>query len=596
MSLALAASAAAYGAAPDGSGSEPSAQAQPGAPTAKTVQFAKGRLLVRARAGLKDKDLDQILRGHAAKRVDRIEQIDVHIVELPAQASEVAMAQVLRRHRHLKFAELDVAVPPSMLPNDPYYGNAWHLPKIGAPAAWDVSSGAGVTVAILDSGIDGSHPDLVAQMVPGWNVYDNNSDTRDVYGHGTVVAGAAAATGANGAGVIGVGYKTKLMPVRISDAAGYAYFSTMAKGITWAADNGARVANLSFENAAGSSTVMSAADYMRSKGGVVVIAAGNSGLKEAYAASNSATVVSATDSNDAVTSWSSYGSFLDLAAPGSGIWTTAQGGGYKAASGTSLATPIVAGTYALMMAANPSLSPPALDSALYATALDLGTAGFDERYGNGRVNTNGAVVRAQQTVFADTSSPSVSISAPTGGQVRGLTPVDVSASDNVGVARAELYAAGTLIAADTSAPFAFSLDTSVFVDGSLQLVARAYDAVGNVGTSAPVTVTVANDTSPPTVQVLSPANGSVVTGTVQVSAAAQDNKKVAKLSLFIDGREVAVAYGDTLSYRWKTGTSTRVGGSSRRRPGGSSTTSTLTARAVDPAGNQSQASITVTRQ
>ncbi len=572
------------------------AAAQQAGPPADTLYYVKGRLLVQPRAGLSNKDFDGVLKTHGGRRQGKLDKINVYIVELPPQANETAVAKALAKHPHIKFAELDVAVPASMIPNDPYYGKAWHLPLIGAPAAWDLSIGLGVTVAILDTGTDGTHPDLVAQMVPGWNIYDNNSDTTDVHGHGTIVAGVAAAAGANGVGVVGVSYQTKIMPVRIADANAYAYFSTMAQGITWAAEHGARVANLSYQKAAGSSTVMSAAQYLRSKGGITVICAGNSGIQEPYAPSSSATVVSATDSSDNVTSWSSYGTFVDVAAPGSAIWTTTRGGGYNSASGTSVATPIVAGTYALMMAANPSLSPAGLDSALFATARDLGTAGFDDRYGNGRVDTGAAVVRARETLDTDTSSPTIAITAPTGGQVRGLIPVDVNASDNVGVSKAELYAGGTLIAADTTAPFAFSLDTSRFPDGDLQLQARAYDAAGNAGVSAPVMVTVANDITPPTVQILSPANGSTLTGTVQVSVTARDDKKVAKISLQIDGREVAVTYGDSLSYSWDTSTSTngakRRGGSKKR----SGTTSTVTARAVDPAGNQSQTSVTVTLQ
>jgi subtilisin family serine protease len=195
--------------------------------------------------------------------------------------------EALAKNPHVKFAELDEAMRPELIPNDPYYGNAWHLPRIDAPSAWDASTGLGVTVAILDTGVDATHPDLIAALVPGWNTYDNNSNSSDVHGHGTAVAGTAAASGANAAGVAGVAWRARIMPVRVTDTAGYAYVSTLSSGITWAADHGARVANASFSVAAGSSTIATAAQYMRSKGGVVVVAAGNSGIQEAYAPSPS---------------------------------------------------------------------------------------------------------------------------------------------------------------------------------------------------------------------------------------------------------------------------------------------------------------------
>jgi thermitase len=554
-------------------------------PEQRTVHYAKGRLLVQARPGLSDKELDKVLKGHGAKRKSRIEQLNVHVIELPENASEVAIAKLLRDNPLLESAEVDLAFPPELIPNDPYYANAWHLPKIGGPAAWDASTGGGVTVAILDSGVDAAHPDLAAQLVPGWNTYDNTSDTRDVYGHGTKVAGAAAAAGSNGAGVAGVAWRAKIMPMRVTDTSGWAYSSTLSQAITWAADRGARVANASFGGVAGSSTVQSAAQYMRSKGGVVVVAAGNTGAAESYAQSAALTVAAASDSNDARASFSSYGAFVDIAAPGVNIWSTTNGGGYGGVSGTSFAAPVTAGVYALMIAANPNLPPQTLDTLLFSTARDLGTAGYDNYFGNGRVDAAAAVSAARQSVGTDTTAPAVSITSPTGGRVSGMVTINASATDNVGVTRVELYVNGSLFATDTGAPYSFSWDTAGLADGSVNLLARAYDAAGNYATSGTVAVTVGNDTIAPTVAITNPTNGSTVSGTVTVSATAQDNTKVARLSLLIDGREVAVSYGNSLSYSWDTVTK----GKGRKQ----ATSSTITARAQDPAGNSASASATV---
>ena len=148
-----------------------------------------------------------------------------------------------------------------------------------------------------------------------------------------------------------------------------------AQGLTWAADHGARVANISYVGVAASSTVKSAAQYMRNKGGVVAVSAGNNGIDEGIASTTEMIVVSATDSADAKTSWSSYGSFVDLAAPGQSIYTTARGGGYQYWSGTSLASPIVAGVAALVKALRPDFTAAQVESAIFASAVDLGTAG-----------------------------------------------------------------------------------------------------------------------------------------------------------------------------------------------------------------------------
>lgn len=560
----------------------------------KVVRYVKGRLLVQPRAGVGMSEFEKILKPFGARAKAKLGPLNVHIIELPAQASEVAMAQMLARHPHVKFAELDRAVEPAQTTNDPALGSAWHLPKIGANTAWDRSVGEGVTVAILDTGVDGDHPDLSPHLVAGWNFYDNNAATSDVHGHGTKVAGAAAAVGNNALGAAGVSWRSRIMPLRVTDGQGYGYYSLMAQALVWAADRGARVANISFLSVSSSSTVREAAQYFRNKGGIVVVAGGNTGGELGDPASDAITAVSATDSSDNRTSWSSWGKHIDVAAPGVSIYTTTRGGGYVGFSGTSASSPVTAGIYALMMAANPSLDPASLDRTLFETTLDRGPAGYDPYYGHGRVDAAAAVSAAQSLVAKDIQPPSVAIVSPTGGQVSGLVPVDVSASDNGGVARVELYANGRLVGTETTAPYRFGWDTSALADGEASLQAKAVDASGNLGSSATVSVTVANDTVAPTVSFSSPANGATVSGTVNVSVSATDDKKVAKISLAIDGKEVAVAYGSSLSYTWDTGS--RKAKSKGRWEARSSSTSTLTARAEDPAGNASSASITVKRQ
>ncbi len=562
------------------------ATAQGGPPVPE--RHVQGRLLVQPRPGLPLAELDRIVKPHGGRRGPSIRQINVHVIELPQQANLHAIAAALRRNRHIKFAEVDGVVPAGIYPNDPRYPNEWHLPKVGAPAAWDLARGDGVTVAILDSGVDGSHEDFQGRLVPGWNFYDNNNDTSDVYGHGTAVAGIAGAAANNGLGVASVGYGARIMPIRVTDTSGYGYYSMMASGIIWAADGGARVANLSFLGVSISSTVDSAAQYMRGKGGVVVVSAGNTGAARSDPLRSSLTAVAATDQLDARASFSSWGDYVDVAAPGVGLWTTWNGGSYAGMSGTSASAPVIAGTYALILSAKSTLSPAALDDILFTTAVDLGSSGWDQEFGHGRVNAAAAVAKALQTSTTDFVPPTVAITSPTGGSASGLVPVDVTATDDTGVARVELFANNALVATDTSSPYGFTLDASKYGNGSLTLVARAYDAANNAGDSAPVTLTLSNDKVPPTVSILSPSSGSTVSGTVTVSVAAFDDVKVAKVSLTIDGREVALSYSSSLKYSWSV---PRVKGK-----GKGAASSTLVARAEDAGGNAATASITVSRQ
>ncbi len=556
--------------------------------------WAKGRLLVMPRAGLQDSDVDKIAKSFGGN-ARRVGQSDLRIIDLPPQASETAVLAKLAHHPQLKFAELDRRVHLTLVPNDPYNGSEWHVPKIRASDAWNTTMGSGVTIAILDSGVLATHPDLAANLVPGWNFYDNDSNTADVYGHGTAVAGAAAAIANNGTGVVGVAGAAKIMPIRVTDISGYGYYSTVAQGITYAADHGARVANASFASLYSSSSVQSAAQYMKSKGGLVTVAAGNSGTNDGSPAITSMIPVSATDGNDVIASWSSFGNYVAVSAPGVGIWTTNSSGSYGAWSGTSFSSPITAGVLALMMAAKPTLSAGQVESLLYATAVDLGTSGRDPYYGYGRIDAAAAVAAATAAVAADTQAPSVAISAPLGGStVSGLTGVDVSATDNVGVARVELWVNGSIIATDTVSPYQFSWDTTKLSNGTATVVAYAFDAAGNSKASTNVSVSVSNattslppvptDTTPPVVTVSNPTNGSTVSGNVSISAVASDNAGSAgiKQTLYINGELKASATGGSLSYNWNT----------RKVAKGSYT---ITATGIDAAGNKTSTSIQVSR-
>ncbi len=547
---------------------------------APPAEWAKGRVIVQARAGLSEAEVGKIAGTHGGKP-RRIGKSDLYIIDLPASASETAVHNLLAHNPKFKFAELDGKLAPTLVTNDPYLGSQWHLTKINAGVAWDSSTGAGITVAILDSGILSSHPDLAPILVPGWNFVDNNNNLTDVTGHGTTVAGAAAAIANNGLGVSGVAGSAKIMPLRVADATGYAYYSTVAQAVTHAADNGARVANASYGGIYASAAVQSAAQYLKGKGGLLVVSAGNSAANDGAPATSTMIPVSATDGNDARASWSSFGSYVALSAPGVGIWTTNVNGSYSSASGTSFSAPITAGTIALVMSVKPTLSAAQVESILYSTAVDLGTAGRDIYFGHGRINAAAAVAAAMATTASDTQAPAVSIAAPLANSTAsGLANVDVTASDNVGVTRVDLKVNGVTVATDTSSPFQFSWDTTSLSNGMASVVAVAYDAAGNAKSSTAVSVNVANnlvaDTTAPVVAIKNPVNGSKVTGTVAVSVAASDNNGAAGITqkLYVNGALAASATGATLAYKWNT---------IKLKAG----LYTLQAEAVDAAGNKS---------
>lgn len=461
--------------------------------------FARGRILVKFAPEVPSELAHKIIASAGALSLGEIHRTGVHVLKLPANANEKAFAQWLEHHPEVEFAELDALVPPSGIPNDPSYPQEWALPKVSAPAAWDVTTGSSnLTIAIIDTGVDGTHPELAAKMVPGWNFYDNNSNTGPVYyGHGTAAAGATAAIGNNGIGMASLAWGCKIMPIRVSAPDGWAYWSTVANALTWAADHGAQIANVNYQ-VTKSSSVTSAAQYFQSKGGVVVVPAGNDSAFDSTSDNPYMLTVSAMNPNDSLASWTNTGNNIDLSAPGVNILTTADGGGYTTWSGTCFATPWVTGTVALIMSVNPGLTPTQIQDILKQSADDLGAAGWDTGYGWGRVNAARAVNMALNysppppppPPPTDTVSPTISITSPQNGTTVGSTIVSVlvNTSDNVGVVKVELYVDGKLTATSTSAPFTTKWNTRKAAKGAHTIQCKAYDAAGNVGTSAILTV------------------------------------------------------------------------------------------------------------
>jgi len=525
--------------------------------TTSVGQFVSGRILVKFRDDIVPAHARNIIAALGARDAEEIPNIGVHILDLPYQANEKAFVNAFQAQPEVDFAELDrILAPAEIIPDDPFYstGDEWHLLKIGAPGAWSMSTGSSsVTIAILDTGVDGTHPDLTSKMIPGWNVYDNNSNTSDVYGHGTQVAGVAAASSNNGQGVASIAWGCRIMPIRISAANGGASYSAMASGLNWAADHGANVANISYI-ASDSAAVTTAAQYFQSKGGIVVASAGNNTTFDSNADNPYILTVSATDPADVLSYWSNTGNNVDIAAP-EGAETTLRGGGYTYAGGTSISSPIVAGVAALVMSANPSLTPTEVQTILKRNSDDLGSPGWDTSYGWGRVNAALAVAAATGAGAADTAPPMASFAAPTGGaSVQGTVTVQISASDNLGVTSVSTTIDGLSLGTETSGPYTFQWNTTLVSNGLHTLIATASDAAGNASSTS-ITVNVSNvpvDSTPPSVVITSPSEGSKVSTNASVYVNASDNVSVSKVELYVDGTLMTTSNATPFTTKWNS--------------------------------------------
>jgi thermitase len=237
---------------------------------------APDRILVKFQLGTLGEATANVLQRLGGKVIGVIPGIDVRVISVP-QNQAVEKVRAYSAEKIVKFAEPDYIAKAILTPNDTYFTNQWGMTKIQAPEAWIVTTGSSdVKMAILDTGIDQDHPDLASKIVANKNL-TTSSTVDDLYGHGTHCAGIAAAITDNGIGVAGVGFNTSLMNVKVLDDSGSGQYSWIANGITWAADNGAKVISMSLGGSSGSYTLQNAVNYAWNKGVVVVAAAGNNG-------------------------------------------------------------------------------------------------------------------------------------------------------------------------------------------------------------------------------------------------------------------------------------------------------------------------------
>lgn len=358
--------------------------------------YVAGELLVAFESGTPARAAATLARGSGAEIQETIPEIGSRVLVFPELGNEQARQarerglerarRALERSPAVRSADYNYLAEPFYTPNDPMLEEQWGLEKIRAPRAWDVTRGGNAGIGVVDSGIDRDHPDLEGKIAAARDFTDAGSP-QDDSGHGTHVAGIAAAATDNGRGVAGACPNCRLLVAKAVDG-GQGTYADIAEGIIWAAYNGAEVINLSLGGTADAQSLEDAVDYAWDKGSVVVAASGNTGDNTVIypAAYENALGTAATNERDRRAGFSTYGQSVDIAAPGARIPSTALGGGYELKNGTSMAAPHVAGLAGLLAAQGRDNA--RIRNRLESTAVDLGAS---VAYGAGRIDAAAAV-------------------------------------------------------------------------------------------------------------------------------------------------------------------------------------------------------------
>ena len=365
-----------------------------------TAQVGAGRVLVRFEKAVGSADRLQDLSLLNARKIGQVYGDDVWVVSSTTNAPDLAAK--LGRLPSVVYAEPDLQLHVDVTaPNDPRFADQYALQRINAVSGWTAYPGAytssgGPTIAVIDTGIDTNHEDLVGRIDTAnsrcFGLLCFLTGYEDDNGHGTHTAGTAAAATNNAKGVAGVAFNSRIMALKVCNAGGTCNTADIVSAINWARDRGAKVISMSL-GGGGSTTLQTAVANAHNAGVVLVASAGNDGNATLnYPAAYTQVIsVAATDSNDNRASFSNANADVELAAPGVNVLAPYNNGGYTSLSGTSMSAPHVSGLAALLRGQNPTWTNTQVRNRMNACSDDLGAAGRDNSFGNGRINVGRAL-------------------------------------------------------------------------------------------------------------------------------------------------------------------------------------------------------------
>lgn len=412
--------------------------------------YVPGEIIVKFKGGIDSTEEFQILSGYGLSLLSTNTQAGFHRLKLsPGQSVQETIERV-QKNPFVEYAEPNYIARVCLTPNDPYYSYQWHMQGlsqggINVGPAWDISTGSGAVVAIVDTGVSVGTDLANTCFVSGYDFVNNDNNPSDDNGHGTHVAGTIAQSTNNGVGVVGVAFGACIMPVKVLNSLGSGTYTAIANGIYYAVDHGADIISMSLGGSA-SVTLQDAVAYAYTHGVTCIAATGNNGVNGVlYPAAYDAYVIAvgATRYDKTRTSYSNYGSSIDIVAPGGDLDVDQNGDGYGDGvlqqtfsgstwgyyfyEGTSMATPHVSGVAALLYSHGVT-TPDAIRNVLQSTAVDLGTTGWDMYYGYGLVNAYNAV-----TYSPGNAAPTCVLSAnPTTGVAPLTTTFGMTAADTDG--------------------------------------------------------------------------------------------------------------------------------------------------------------------
>ncbi|MRG85258.1 S8 family peptidase [Salinibacillus xinjiangensis] len=364
---------------------------QPVQSTDEAGEYVKGEVVVKFKENVAKGKQKNVVKGVKAEVVK-----DEDIVKSPIKVLKVgnveAVVKALNNNPNVEYAEPNYKLNATWTPNDTYANTSYQygLFTTYTDYAWDIARGSSSQeIAVIDTGVDYNHEDLNDKTILGYDFVQNDYDPMDRNGHGTHVAGTAAAETNNGIGIAGMAPETNILAVRVLDPRGSGSLADIVDGIRYAADYGAEVINLSLGCNCDTQALEDAVNYAWNKGAVVIAAAGNDGVSTTFEPASYENVISvaAVDSNNRLASFSNYGSWVDVAAPGVDIASTIQRNGYAYMSGTSMASPHVAGLAGLLAGQNRNNAE--IRAAIENTASSISGTGY--YFEHGLINSNAAV-------------------------------------------------------------------------------------------------------------------------------------------------------------------------------------------------------------